>query len=158
MTAFAATERGAAYIATERRISIAVNALLSLLFFLLVFGLPARVPVAGPGGYAFDFVPQSFMIALMSTLVPGLLTAARIRQRRIAGSAETGVAIVRRALLTAVVAALAGGVVAAVLLYSGVATLPLVPALAAKILYGAVLASVVTPIGLHRALRSTDPA
>ncbi|MEH3040473.1 MAG: hypothetical protein PGN21_10480 [Sphingomonas paucimobilis] len=157
MTAPAAVRR-AAYIATERRISIAVNAVLSLVFFLLVIGLPTPVPVPGMTGYAVDFVPQSFMIALMSTLVPGLLTAARIRAGRILGSAEAGGSTVLRALLTAIIAALAGGVVAAGLLASGVATLPLVPALIAKILYGAVLAWVVTPIGLRRALRSTELA
>ncbi len=108
MTAPAAVRR-AAYIVTESRISIAVNAVLSLVFFLVFIGLPTPV------------------------LVPGLLTAAGIRAGRIAGSAGAG-----------------GGIV--------LPALPLVPALIAKISYGATLTRGVTPIGLRRALRSTELA
>ena len=158
MTARASAGRRAAYLAQETRISMVINAVLSLAFFVLLIGLPAAVPVPGSGGYAFDFVPQSFMIALMSALVPGFIAAARIRNGAIAGQPERGGAIVVRSVLTAVLAGLVGAGIAVALLASGIATLPLIPALAAKILYGIVLARVVTPIGLARALRSTELA
>lgn len=158
MTAGAPADRRAAYLAKETRISMVINAVLSLAFFLLLIGLPAAVPVPANGGYAFDFVPQSFMIALMSALVPGFITAARVRGGTIAGQPEGGGAIVLRSVLTAIAAGLVGAGIAGALLASGIATLPLVPALAAKILYGIVLALVVTPIGLARALRSTELA
>ncbi len=158
MIARAPTDRRAAYLARETAISMVINAVLSLAFFVLLIGLPSMVPVAGRGGYAFDFVPQSFMIALMSTLVPGFITAARIRGGAIAGQPERHGAIVRRSVLTAILSALAGAAIAGALLAAGMATVPLAPALAAKILYGVVLASVVTPIGLARALRMTELA
>lgn len=135
-----------------------INAVLSLAFFVLLIGLPAAVPVAGSSGYAFDFVPQSFMIALMSALVPGFITAARIRGGAIAGQPEKGGAIVLRSVVTAFASGLVGAGIALALLASGTETLPLIPALVTKILYGIVLALIVTPIGLARALRSTELA
>lgn len=158
MSAPAPADRRVAYLAKETRISMAINAVLSLAFFLLLIGLPAAVPVPGSGGYAFDFVPQSFMIALMSALVPGFITAARIRSGAIAGQPEKGSAIVLRSVVTAIASGLVGAALALALLASGIATIPLIPALVAKILYGIVLAYVVTPIGLARALRSTELA
>ena len=58
----------------ETAISMAINGVLSAVFYFAFFHGLAKVPVWGVGNYAFDFVPQSFMVALMGTLVPGLLT------------------------------------------------------------------------------------
>ena len=144
----------AGYLYRETAISVAINAVLSLIFFLLVFGTPASVRVAGAGGYGMDFVPQSLMIALMASLVPGAITAAKLRRAGLAAAAEARAALLRRSLATAL---LGGGVGAAIgwllALLLPVAAIPLVPALFAKILYGALLAAIVTPIGLRRALR-----
>jgi hypothetical protein len=146
-----------AYLRTETAISIVINAVLSLGFFWLVFGFAPFVPVAGLGGYAVDFLPQSFMIALMSTLMPGIITAGRIRAGRIGGQAQSTGALLRRSVLTAVVAMLVGITIAAILLViSTEAALPWGPTLFAKILYGGLLAAIVTPIGLRYALRATD--
>ncbi|HXH16629.1 MAG TPA: hypothetical protein VNJ10_10930 [Sphingomonas sp.] len=148
-----------AYLRTETAISIVINAVLSLGFFLLAFGLAPStpVPVAGLGGYAVDFLPQSFMIALMSTLMPGIITAGRIRAGRIGGQAQSTGALLRRSVLTAVAAMLVGIAIAAILLVVATkAALPWGPALFAKILYGGLLAAIVTPIGLRHALRGTD--
>jgi hypothetical protein len=146
-----------AYLRTEIRLSIAINMVLSLVFFLLVFGFALLVPVAGIGGYAVDFIPQSFMIALMSTLMPGIVTAGRIRSERIVGEPQSSAALVRRSALTALGALLFGVVIAALLLVvTADAALPLGWALSAKLLYGGLLAAVVTPIGLRAALRATD--
>ena len=54
----------------ETAISMAINAGLSLAFFLVAFGLAAPIAMAS---FAFDFLPQAFMISLMGSLVPGLL-------------------------------------------------------------------------------------
>ena len=145
-----------AYIRRESMLSIAINAVLSLAFFIAAFGLdPAvPVPVAGAGGYALDILPQSFMIALMSTLVPGALTAMRIRKRRIAGVPETGKALLLRALVTALAAlAVGAGIALALHVVAGDVRLSWIPALIAKIVYGAALAAAVTPVGLRVALR-----
>ena len=151
-----------AYLRAETGLSIAINMVLSLVFFLIVFGLAPSIPVAGIGGYAFDFLPQSFMIALMSTLMPGIITAGRIRSGRIrgapvAGEAQSVGALIRRSVLTAAAALLIGVVIAAVLL--AVATSVALTwgwALFAKLLYGGLLAAIITPIGLRVALRATD--
>lgn len=148
--------RRAAYLRAEVRVSIAVNAALSLVFFLAVFGLPHAVPIGGIGNYAFDFVPQSVMIGLMSTLVPGAITRHRIGIGRIDGVGESVGALVLRSLLMAIACAVGGGLLAVALeVLCGQATLAIGPAVAGKILYGAVLAAIVTPLGLRRALRTT---
>lgn len=67
------------YIRRETGVSIVINSVLSLLFFFLVFGMDDPIPVWGMGQWVFDFLPQSFMIALMSTLVPGYLTAKKLK-------------------------------------------------------------------------------
>ena len=151
-----------AYLRIEIGLSIAINMVLSLAFFLLAFGFAPSMPIAGIGGYAFDFLPQSFMIALMSTLMPGIITAGRIRSGRIRGVPISGDVqslgvLIRRSVLTAVVALLIGVVIAAFLLAVATgAALPWGWALFAKLIYGGLLAAIITPIGLRMALRATD--
>lgn len=143
----------AGYLYRETAISVAINAVLSLIFFLLVFGIPASVRVAGAGGYGMDFVPQSLMIALMASLVPGAIAAAKLRRAGLA-AAEARAALLRRSLATALLGAGVGAAIGWLLaLLLPVAAIPLMPALLARILYGALLAAIVTPIGLRRALR-----
>jgi ABC-type phosphate/phosphonate transport system permease subunit len=147
-----------AYLRREGMLSIVINAVLSLLFFLVVFGIDSTgaVHVGGFGGYAFDFLPQSFMVALMSALVPGMIAAARIRSGQIEGTPETIWALVARSLLTALVALAVGGTIAFVLtLLAENTAFPWLSALVVKIIYGAILAAIVTPDGLRAALRQT---
>lgn len=61
-------------IVRETLISVAVSIVFSVAFFIAVFGLAAPVPL---GSMAIDFLPQSFMIALMSSLVPSFIPAKR---------------------------------------------------------------------------------
>lgn len=148
----------AQYIRRETGASIAINVVLSLLFFLLVFGRLGPVPVWGTGKLAFDFLPQSFMIVLMSTLVPGALTAARLRKggvERLPGTSRLPAGLLSRALLLAVLSMVVGAaLVALVLRVAGVEQMAWPSALALKLVYGGLLALLVTPIGLKAALRS----
>lgn len=57
----------------ETLISIAINMPLTLVIFAAMFGFRVAPPLHGIGSFGFDFVPQSFMLALMGSLVPGLL-------------------------------------------------------------------------------------
>ena len=59
----------------ETAISIVISAVISALAFVLVFGHDQAVDL---GAYGFDFFPQGFMIALMSSLVPSLQQWRRI--------------------------------------------------------------------------------
>jgi hypothetical protein len=144
----------AAYITKETGISMGVNTLFSLAFFLLLFaGLP-HIPMAS---YAVDFMPQSFAIALMSTAVPGLIARQRRRKGlvpQLAGhTSRLPRHLLARAGLVAVLAgALAGGAMAGLSLLLLPSTLGWWPALAGKLAYGAALAALVTPPTLRAAL------
>jgi hypothetical protein len=145
------------YILVETAISMAINAAISAGFALLVFGGRAEIGLWGPGGLAFDFAPQTFMIAGMSVLVPTTLTRRRIRT----GLLPPGNGppsrfprnLLARALLVALAATIAlGGAAVAILAatWSGPAAFAAV--LPLKIIYGAGVALVVTPLALKAAL------
>ena len=70
----------AASIRREAAISFAINAVLSLAFFLGLYGFtPRALRWSAPDGLALDFVPQSLAVALMSALVPALIARRRFR-------------------------------------------------------------------------------
>jgi len=149
-----------AYIRRETMVSAVINAILSALFFWLVFRGVDPVPVWGMGNWVFDFVPQGFMIALMSTLVPGALTGRAIRSGRIAADGQAnrlpGNLLARALLLAGAAAILGAGLVAAIMKLVGAEQLPPGTALLLKIVYGASLAILVTPPGLRRALAAEN--
>jgi hypothetical protein len=142
-----------AYLVKETLISIAINSVLSALFVWLVFGRAQIVPVSGAGGLSLDFLPQTFMISLMSVLVPSLLT----RKRRRAGAVEGCEPVLPwlprnlplRALLIAVMATILFSGAATLLLNAVVEdSLTMASVWPMKIAYGALIAVIVTPIGL----------
>ena len=145
-----------AYICRETLVSMAINGVFSLVFFLIVFGRLHSIELWGMGNWVFDCLPQSFMITLMSTLIPGALTAKRLRAgelQPLSQKSRLPRALVLRALLLSVGAALIGtGMVAGIALASGATVLDYIPALILKVLYGMSLAALVTPIGLRSAL------
>ena len=142
------------YVRRETAIGVAINAALSALFVFLVFGGRGRIPV---GDIVLDSLPQSFMIALMATLVPTAITRRRLRNGAIAPLAAERTLLpanlLWRALLVAVAATLAGGLLHALLLPRFAPPLwPFGALLAYKMLYGAALALLVGPVALRRAL------
>lgn len=146
-----------AYIRREMLISVAINAALSVLFFFLVFGGVKSVPLWGVGGWVLDFIPQSFMIALMSTFVPGVLAAKRVRAGLVlphTGRSLLPRSLVLRAILMACLTAVGGTViVAGMIAAGGLDRLPFAFAGALKVAYGGLLAALVTPPTLRAALR-----
>jgi hypothetical protein len=147
----------ARYVRRETTISIVINVALSLLFFLLAFGRQDPVPVWGVGNFVFDFIPQSFMIALMSTVVPGLLAMKRCRAGLVAPVEVRSWLprrLLHRGLLVGLLAAVLGtGLVAAVIAVAGVDEVRWTLALAFKLAYGGALAAIVTPPTLRAALQ-----
>lgn len=142
------------YIARETAISAVINAGFSLAFFLLVFGTGGAV--VGLGTYAYDFLPQSCAIAVMSTLVPGAIAGGRLRKGALVRSGRTGAlpgGLLLRTVVMAVIGTLIGGLVCAFLLLGGPSTFGWWSALAGKLAHGAALAVLVTPAGLRAALR-----
>ncbi len=116
--------------------SVLINAVLSIVFFCLVFGFGGPAPFARLGP---DFLPQAFMIALMGSAIPALLTA-----RRVEGTDR------RRILLRALAVALAAMIVAGggawllctLLPYTAIGYATALPV---KVAFGAALAAVITP-------------
>jgi hypothetical protein len=129
-------------IARETAISVVINAIISIGFFLLVFSYGPPVPTSA---LAPDFLPQTFMVALMGSLVPSLLVGRRN------GAGASG--IVRRAFLIAIGALLIAGGGAFATAYSADAMLSSRVALAIKAVFGALLAAIVTPIAVRATLQ-----
>ena len=149
------------YIAIETAISVVINVGFSALFFYLVFGRSERIELWGPHGFAFDYFPQTFMITLMAVIVPTILTRKRansgkVARRESAIGARLPRNVVLRALLLAALAAVVMGAVAVWItdsFWSGDPTH--LKLLELKMAYGAVVAAIMTPIGLIAAL--SDP-
>jgi hypothetical protein len=147
------------YVAVETAISLAINVALSGAFAWAVFGHRAVIAVAGASGYAVDFLPQTFMISLMSILVPTLLTRRRLAAGKLAPAAGRPWAPARL-VIRAPVGALAatvvvGGGALLASLWGAPGSLAFGHLLVLKLVYGALVAGLVTPLGLAAALR--DP-
>lgn len=144
------------YIRKETAISMAINGTLSAAFFLLVFEWGSPVPLWGVGNWVFDFLPQSFMIALMATLVPGAIADRKLRSGKLSPSGvptRLPRSLAARAVLLALASALGGtALVAALAALSAASAIDWNAALANKIAYGALLAAVVTPSAIRAAL------
>jgi hypothetical protein len=145
------------YILVETLISIAINAAISAGFAFLVFGGRTEIGLWGPHGLALDFAPQTFMIALMAVLVPTALTRRRVRTGALPGRRAPPPRLPRsllvRALLVASLATvLLGGAATAVLAATWSGALDFATVLPLKIIYGALVALLVTPPALRAAL------
>ncbi|MEH3107839.1 MAG: hypothetical protein PGN09_11340 [Sphingomonas fennica] len=126
----------------ETFVSMAVNTVISIGFFLAVFGLGKPVPVAALGP---DFLPQCFMVALMGCLIPAAIL------RRKAGAAIRDV-VLRAFAIAAVALVVAGGGAWALTAAIGPVPIAAGAALAIKALFGALLAAATTPIAVRAAL------
>lgn len=139
-------------IGREAAISVVINGVLSLAFFLAVFGVdPRPLGWAAPDSLALDFVPQSIAVALMSALVPSL-----VARRKLASAPA-----LRGVLLRAALFALAGGALGALLAVSigglGFASIAWGAALIIKIAYGGALGALVASLALRRLLAPARP-
>jgi hypothetical protein len=85
----------------------------------LVFGGRTFIEAAGPRGFAVDFLPQTFMVTFMSTLIPTWLTRRRVRagliQKLPAPVSRLPRSLILRALAFALVATLVLGLPAMLL-------------------------------------------
>lgn len=146
------------YLVVETLISVAINGAISFAFAWLMFHTSSAIPAQA---LIIDSIPQSFMIALMSVIVPGLLTSRRLAAGQIAPLPGKAIRhpLAVRAIAAAVVAVLCG-----LLLHLAViATRPpsligFTTLLAIKVAYGASLAAIVTPLMLRYALIARSAA
>ncbi len=132
---------------TEQAVSAAINAGFSLAFFAGVFGFADRVLELGaPDRFALDFLPQGAMVALMAALVPSLVLSAKLRRQGLLGAGQGPArGEIARTVLLAVLGGLACSAGLIALAYALVpGGVPVWPALAFKIAYGALLGALVT--------------
>lgn len=137
----------------EQRVSALVNTVLSLGFFLLVFGTAQRrLEMGAPDGFALDFLPQGAAVGLMAALVPALLVrAALLRSRAIGKSDAPLLARIVPAALCGLAAGLAsGGLLALAATFGPWRDVAWLLALAVKLGYGAGLGFLVTTQVLTR--------
>lgn len=146
------------YRRTEMVVAAVISAVLSAVFVALIFGGRAAVPVAGWDGLIVDALPQTLMIALMSGLVPTLLTRRRMARGAIAPIVATGrwpTSIAVRVGSIALGATLLAGALHLALLPLTPPLWPLATVFVAKAAYGALLGALVAGRAVSTALR--DP-
>jgi hypothetical protein len=144
------------YVRTEMIVATIINAILSIVFMLIVFGGQPIVAVGGRGGLIVDSIPQTAMIALMSMLVPSLLTRRRLKTGRIAPLPEPSRwprTVLVRSVLVATVAAAIAWVLHALLMPLVGPLWPFLPALLFKAVYGAILGAAISGYAVTAALR-----
>jgi hypothetical protein len=146
------------YVLIETLISVAINILISALFMFLVFGSMRSIELWGVHGLALDFVPQTFMITLMSVLVPSWLTRRRMRSGRITmlvkrarGRPPRNI-FVRAVVIGVVLTVLLGGCALLVTAELWRVPEPFWHVLPFKLAYGALVAAIATPLGLRATL------
>ena len=151
------------YIAVETAISLGLNIAFSALFFFIVFGRSDHIDLWGTHGFALDYFPQTFMIALMSVIVPTILTRKRVKGGRVmrresSMSARLPKNVILRAIMLACLACVT---LAAVAVWITASFWSVEPAhsnlLLLKLAYGAAVAAILTPIALVAALSDDRP-
>lgn len=144
------------YIAIEATIGAVISGVLSLAFCFLIFGGMRQVPVSGAPGLLIDALPQSFMIALMATIVPTLLTRSRVQRGTVAPrEAATRIIpknVLLRSLLVATAVAAAAVMLAALLLLAQPESYPFEAIALAKTGYGTILGGIVAAMATRMAL------
>ena len=145
------------HVAREAVVSALINGALSLGFTFLAFSGTGGIPVWGASGLVADSVPQGFMIGLMGSLVPSLLTRRAVLSGRLRGAtafAAPARHIVIAALMSALVAAaLLTGLIAGILAMKGPHAISFGSALLLKAVFGAAFGALVTTITLSGLLR-----
>jgi hypothetical protein len=145
------------YIAMETLISVAINVALSIGFVFLVFHGQSLVKVMGRHGVVGDMAPQTFMVVLMSFLVPSLLTRRRLTKGVLIWSNPVATRRGFNAFFWAIPAAAAGtclvvGLSWLVLPKIWPTAVAFFPLLLAKAAFGGVLAAVITPWAIKMTL------
>ncbi|GJG88067.1 hypothetical protein tb265_32480 [Gemmatimonadetes bacterium T265] len=142
------------YLRAESALSAAINGAISVGFVLAVFHGQPRV---GADALVRDALPQSFMVALMGSAVPTLVTRRRLRAGAVAPLPVAGAAMPANVAVRAVLIAVPVAVVAVAahwLLLPRLlsAAVPFGRVLAGKALYGALLGAGVTWFAVRAAL------
>jgi hypothetical protein len=155
------TTQHSRYLTIETAVSGIVNAVLSIIFFFIVFGKAEVIPVDGNPGLVVDALPQTFMVVFMTTLVQTLLTRQRLKKGQLEALDGRGAPLPAnlfvRALVIAGLAVLVAGVLHALLLPALTPPeWPFLTALIYKGAYGALVGMAVSRLILPAALRDAS--
>lgn len=146
------------HVVVQTGVSVVINTMLSVLFGLAVSHGRDAVPLAGIGGMAFDFFPQTFMITLATVTAVTLATRAGLRRGALEGSVSVEWrprnAVLRGLLLAFLATALLAPTAGWVLAQTGVQALDLSRFLVLKAVYGVFLALLVAPLAALSAARA----
>lgn len=151
----------ARYVAIETLVGVVINSVLSLGFTLLAIGGRGVVPWWGPGGVAFDFIPQVFMITLATTLATTLIARKRLKAGAVAPLTSADAGWLARAPANPFLRAVLFGLAVAIVLVpasllalsaSGSREMSALNLIMLKVVYGAVLAALLTPPIVRAAL------
>jgi hypothetical protein len=145
------------YLAIETAASGLVNGILNLAAAYAIFHSRNRIPATGPGSLLRDSVGETFIVTLLSVLIPSLIA----RQRRRAGTLPTSGARQPRATGNLYIRAIVTGLVfTCVCVACNALLLPLMfpngvsfaNVLLFKTLYGAVVGSMATLLAVRKVL------
>lgn len=146
------------YLVVETLISVVINSAISFAFAWLMFHTSSAIPVPA---LIVDSIPQSFMITLMSVVAPALLTSRRLASGRIAPLRGKAVRypLAAHAIGAALVAVLCGLLLHLVVFaMRSTDLIGFTALLSIKVVYGAGLAAIVTPLMLRDALKAGPTA
>jgi hypothetical protein len=147
------------YVLVETIISAVINAVVSALFVWIVFHGLKNVVMWGPNGLAFDLVPTTFMITLMTCIALTLVTRKRMRKGIVPHLSGPRVfqlpknAILRGLTMAVVATVLLVPATVGILIAANAAPMAYGHVMIYKIVYGALLGLVVTPVILINALK-----
>ncbi|MCI0509663.1 hypothetical protein C8E00_10464 [Chromohalobacter marismortui] len=141
----------------EASIAAVVSALISAAFVFALFGDGRSAPLWGAGGAAVDFLPQTFMLSLMSALIPALTMRRKLAHGKLEAVAGKTWRLPRhplvRSLLIALLATLAGSPCGTVLLWAIAGpNIDFAVLLVAKMGYGALVATLVAHVSIRTTL------
>ena len=132
----------------ETVINMVANLVIGGVGAAIAHGLSGAVPVRGFSAFTLEFIPQSFMITLVSVLIPGFIAARAVRRGKIAALAGAPVRLVPLALKLAFAMLMsAGAVLIAFFATIGPETPDWSVVMAIKAGYGALIALCVTSVG-----------
>ncbi|WP_263588012.1 hypothetical protein [Sphingopyxis sp. GC21] len=148
------------YVRTETIFSTIGTLVVTAFLYSLMFGFAGPVPVRGVGAYAFDFVPQAFMTALICIWVPGAMTRKRLARGAIAALPAMKLPaspLVLRGFTYGVLALLIGsGSVITALLLGEYHEIDWLVGLTGKLAFGGMVAAIATPMGLRALFRQAS--
>ncbi|MBL4827903.1 MAG: hypothetical protein JKY66_09375 [Spongiibacteraceae bacterium] len=146
------------YLAKETLISSVINALFSLIFFIVFFHDVSEVTLGGVTPFTLDFLPQAFFVGLFAALPVSLLAVKRIRSGEI--KPELGqkyplpqslpIRIIILALLSLVVFGV--GALGLSSFFLPVMDIGFTAALLLKVIFGILITVVVTPVAVRSVL------